>query len=118
MSRFIGEAEDFGPPREPCRLIITEDLLDELRVTDCPRAEQQGAVDHWLAFNRPNQILALSLREDRFLEENVSNGLSNERPRTGPDDAGPASRETRSDLHERGRRRTRPDRAGRGAAGS
>ena len=41
--------------------------------------------------------------------ENVSNNLSNELRRTGPDDAGRAEPETPSDLHEHGRSRTTPD---------
>ena len=86
MSRFMGEAEDFRRPGEPRRLVITEDLLDELDVADCPRDKQQRAVDTWLASNRPHQILALSLREDGLLTENVSNNLSNEPRRTEPDD--------------------------------
>jgi hypothetical protein len=68
VSRFIGDAEDFMRPGEPRRLIITEDLLEELGVADRPRDEQQRAVDAWLVANRPNQILALSLRDDGFLD--------------------------------------------------
>jgi len=40
---------------------------------------------------------------------NVSNNLSNEPRRTGPDDAGRTGAEQPSDLHEHGRRRTHPD---------
>jgi hypothetical protein len=60
------DAEDFSRPGEPRRLIITEDLLDDLDAVDRPRDEQQLAVDDWLARNRPRQILALSLRKDGF----------------------------------------------------
>lgn len=118
MSRFIGEAEDFRRPGEPRRLIITEDLLDELGVTDCPRSEQQRAVDDWLASNRPNQILALSLRDDGFVDENVSNNLSNEPRRTGPDGAGRTGTDQASDLHRHGSRRTRSDRRTLGSSDS
>ena len=118
MSRFIGEAEDFRRPGEPRRLIITEDLLDELGVTDCPRSKQQRAVDDWLASNRPNQILALSLRDDGFVDKNVSNNLSNEPRRTDPDDAGRTGVEKVPDLHQRGRRRTQPDGRGPRKSGS
>lgn len=41
--------------------------------------------------------------------ENSSNNLSNEPRRTVPDDAGRASADEAPDLHEHGRRRTRPD---------
>lgn len=41
---------------------------------------------------------------------NVSNNLSNEPRRTGPDDAGQTDPETDADLHQHGRRRTRADR--------
>ena len=75
MSRFIGEAEDFLRPGEPRRLIITDDLLDELGVAECPRADQELAVKDWLAGNEPHQVLALSLRKDGFLAENVSKQL-------------------------------------------
>jgi len=40
---------------------------------------------------------------------NVSNNLSNEPRRTGPDDAGRTGTEQASDLHQHGRRRTHPD---------
>jgi len=50
---------------------------------------------------------------DAYLERhgfgNVSNNLSNEPRRTGPDDAGRTSSETAADLHQHGRRRTKPD---------
>jgi len=39
----------------------------------------------------------------------VSNNLSNEPRRTGPDDAGRTDAETAADLHQHGRRRTHPD---------
>jgi len=99
VSRFIGEADDFRKPGEPRRLVITDDLLDELGVAGAPRDEQERAVKGWLAHNEPHQVLALSLREDGFLAENVSNIVSNEPRRTDPDDAGRANSESGSDLH-------------------
>jgi len=118
VSRFIGEAEDFLRPGEPRRLIITEDLLDELGVAACSRSEQERAVAGWLAHNRPHKVLALSLRKDGFLDENVSNNLSNEPRRTVPDDGGQTAGESAADLHEHGRRRTRPDGRGPHSSGS
>ncbi len=109
MSRFIGEAEDFRQPGEPRRVVVTSDLLDELGVTDSAQAEQERAVTAWLAHNRPHQVLAVSLRKAGFAAENVSNNLSNEPRRTGPDDAGRRGVDKPADLHQRGRRRTRPD---------
>ena len=49
---------------------------------------------------------------------NVSNNLSNEPRRTGPDDAGRADPESAADLHQHGRRRTRPDRRNPNSGGS
>jgi len=48
----------------------------------------------------------------------VSNNLSNEPRRTGPDDGGRPVPETPADLHEHGRRRTTTDPPGRQTAGS
>lgn len=48
----------------------------------------------------------------------VSNSLSNEPRRTGPDDAGRADAEHAADLHQHGRRRTRPDRRNPDSGGS
>lgn len=110
MSRFIGEAEDFLRPGEPRRLVITDDLLDELGVVDRSRDDQEVAVKEWLAHNRPNRILALSLCKDGFIDENSSNNLSNEPRRTGPDNAGGSGDDEAPDLHQHGRRRTHPDR--------
>ena len=118
MSRFIGEAEDFLRPGEPRRLIITDDLLDELGVAECPRADQELAVKDWLAGNEPHQVLALSLRKDGFLAENVSNNLSNEPRRIGPDDGGGPAPETPVDLHQHGRRRTSTNPTHPGSGGS
>jgi len=118
MSRFIGEAEDFLRLGESRRLIITGDLLDELGVAESSRADQERAVKGWLAGNEPHQVLALSLRKDGFLDENVSNNLSNEPRRTGPDDGGRTVAETAPDLHRHGRRRTTADPPGRRSAGS
>ena len=95
MSRFVGDARDFRRTDEPPVLVITEDLLDELRVSECARDEQERAVKLWLADNEPNKVLAHSLREDGFLGENVSNNLSNEPRRTGPDDGGRTPSERR-----------------------
>lgn len=109
MSRFVGEAEDFRLPGEPRRIVVTRDLLEELGVASGGRGEQELAVKEWLAHNRPHQVLALSLRKDGFLDENVSNNLSNEPRRTGPDDAGRSTVDEAADLHEHGRRRMTPD---------
>jgi len=49
---------------------------------------------------------------------NVSNNLSNEPRRTGPDDAGRPDPETGADLHEGGRSRTHPDQPHPGSRGS
>jgi len=49
---------------------------------------------------------------------NVSNNLSNEPRRTGPDDAGRADAEHAADLHQHGRRRTHPDGADPDSSGS
>ena len=49
---------------------------------------------------------------------NVSNNLSNEPRRMGPDDAGRTSPEPGADLHQHGRRRTKPDRRNSGSSGS
>ena len=106
MSRFIGEAEDFRQPGEPRRIIVASDLLDELGVSACARSEQDGAVNEWLAHNRPHQVLAISLRKAGFTVENVSNNLSNEPRRTDPDDAGRTDAAQPADLHQHGRRRT------------
>ena len=118
MSRFIGDARDFRRPDEPPVLVITEDLLDELSVSECARDEQERAVKLWLADNEPNKVLARSLREDGFLGENVSNNLSNEPRRTDPDDAGRTDVDKVADLHQRGRRRTHPDDRGPSQSGS
>lgn len=48
----------------------------------------------------------------------VSNNLSNERRRTGPDDAGRTDAKSARDQHQHGRRRTRPDRPNRDSSGS
>lgn len=109
MSRFVGDARDFRNPGEPRVLVLTGDLLDELGVAGCGRDVQERAVKQWLADNEPNKLLALSLREDGFLAENVSNNLSNEPRRTEPDDGGRTPSENAADLHQHGRRRTHPD---------
>ena len=49
---------------------------------------------------------------------NVSNNLSNEPPRTGPDHGGRTDAEGTPDLHQRGRRWTRPDGRHPGSSGS
>ncbi len=46
---------------------------------------------------------------ERQARGNVSNNLSNEPRRTGPDEAGRADADMAADLHQRGRRRTKPD---------
>jgi hypothetical protein len=65
---FHGEAEDFRQPGEPRRVIVTRDLLDVLGVADRPRLYQQRVVREWLVGNEPHQLLALSLRQDGFME--------------------------------------------------
>ena len=47
---------------------------------------------------------------ERYGFGNLSNNLSNEPRRTDPDDAGRTSADRAADLHQHGRRRTRPDR--------
>lgn len=116
MSRFVGEAEDFRLPGEPRRIIVARDLLEELGVQAASRADQAIAVKEWLAHNRPHQVLALSLRKEGFDVDNVSNNLSNEPRRTGRDDAGQRDVDKAADLHQRGRRRTRPDRRNPGSS--
>jgi len=118
VSRFVGDAEDFRQPGEPRRVIVTRDLLEELGVAGCSRDKQELAVKEWLAHNTPHQVLAMSLRKDGFLAENVSNNLSNEPRRTNPDDAGRADAESGRDLHQHGHRRMRPDRPNRDSSGS
>lgn len=49
---------------------------------------------------------------------NVSNDLSNEPRRTGTDDAGRGGVDSAADLHQRGRRRTKPDGRGPKQSGS
>jgi len=49
---------------------------------------------------------------------NVSNNLSNEPRRTRPDEAGRRGGDKPADLHQRGRRRTKPDRRNPGSPGS
>ncbi len=49
---------------------------------------------------------------------NVSNNLSNEPRRTDPDDAGRRDVDKRADLHQRGRRQTKPDGRHPGTSGS
>ncbi len=55
---------------------------------------------------------------ERQERENVSNNLSNEPRRTGTDDAGRRGVDKVSDLHQRGRRRTKPDGRGPRKSGS
>jgi len=116
MSRFIGDAKDFRQPGEPRLLVIASDLLDELGVFDCERDVQQRAVGGWLRRNEPNQVLAISLRKAGFLGENVSNNLSNEPRRTGPDGAGSEASANAGNPHDSGRRRTRRHRPGPGSS--
>lgn len=116
MSRFIGNVDDFSKPGEPRLLAIAPDLLDELGVTDCERDDQQRAVDRWLTRNTPNKVLAFSLRRAGFLAENVSNILSNEPRRTGPDGAGSTAGVSAGNPHDSGRRRTGRHRGGPGSS--
>jgi hypothetical protein len=44
-------------------------------VADCDRDPQERAVEGWLRDNTPNEMLAVSLRRDGFLDENVSKQL-------------------------------------------
>ncbi len=118
MSRFVGDARDFRRPDEARVLILTRDLLDELGVASCGRDDQERAVKQWLLDNEPNKILALSLSEDGFLAENVSNNLSNARPRTGRHDGGRTAPEAVSKPHDGGRSRTKRHPPGRDSEGS
>ncbi|MHB1910461.1 MAG: hypothetical protein ACYCTI_00190 [Acidimicrobiales bacterium] len=118
MSRFIGDERDFRRPGQARVLVLTEDLLEELHVTDRPRVDQERAVRDWLGDHEPGQVLALSLQQDGFVPENLSNKLSNEPRRMGEDEAGRNNGETRSDLHEHGYTGTTPDRPGQQTRGS
>lgn len=118
MSRFIGDAKDFSKPGEPRLLVVASDLLEELGIAECGRRDQQRAVDEWLDRNKPNKVLAISLRKAGFLGENVSNNLSNEPRRTGPDGAGSAAPARAGKPHDSGRGRTRRHRPGPRSSGS
>lgn len=68
--------------------------------------------------DRTNFIRYFAAQVEALIGANVSNNLSNEPPRTDPDDAGRAGVDKAADLHQRGRRRTHPDRANRDSSGS
>lgn len=118
MSRFIGEPEDFRLAGEPGRVLVVRDLLDQLGVKNCSRADQEQSVGRWLNDNEPHKVLAASLRRHGFLAdgENVSNDLSNEPRRTGPDGAGSAASASGRNPHDPGRGRTRRHRPGPGSS--
>lgn len=118
MSRFIGEPEDFRPVGEPRPVVVVNDLLDSLGVIDCEREEQERTVRRWLSDNTPHKVLAASLHRAGFLDGNVSNNLSNEQRRTGPDGAGSAAPATPGDPHDSGSSRTRRHRPGPRTSGS
>lgn len=76
-----------------------------------------GELDDWRRFTKRfvSEVAGLvEVPESAY----VSNNLSNERRRTGPDDAGRADSETAPDLHQHGRRRMTPDRRNPGSSGS
>lgn len=75
MSRFIGDERDFRRPGQARVLVFTEDLLEELHVTDCPRVDQERAVLDWLGDHEPGQVLVLSLQHDGFVPEKLSNQI-------------------------------------------
>lgn len=116
MSRFIGEPEDFRPVGQPRPVVVLGDLLDSLGVADRDRPEQERSVRRWLRDNKPHKVLAASLRQAGFLGENVSNNLSNEPRRTGPDGAGSAGSATPGNPHDSGHTRTRRHRGGQGSS--
>ncbi len=63
-------------------------------------------------------VTEVGFLRDGLVGENVSNNLSNEPRRTGPDDGGRTVAETAPDLHRHGRRRTTADPPGRRSSGS
>jgi|GEM_PF-962801 len=107
--------EPEGPPRrrasrltEMVPVRFAPETLNELR----HRADEDDrSVSSWIR-------RAVERELARVGAANVSNNLSNEPRRTGPDDDGRESVDKAPDLHQRGRRRTRPDRRNRGSMGS
>ena len=75
------------------------ETLEEVR--GCADADDRS-VSSWIRRAVEHEL-------ERQGRENVSNNLSNEPRRTDPDDPGRGSVDKAADLHQRGRKRTKPD---------
>ena len=84
------------------------ETLEEVR--DCADADDRS-VSAWIRRAVEHEL-------ERQGRANVSNNVSNEPRRTGTDDAGRRTDDKAADLHQRGRRRTKPDGGGPRKSGS
>ena len=97
--------EPQGPPRRRSRLTemvpvrFAPETLEVVR--ECAEADDRS-VSSWIRRAVEHEL-------ERQGRANVSNNLSNEPRRTGTDDAGRREVDKGADLHQRGRRRTKPD---------